>query len=204
MVTPAHCRNYFKKSPFFLPGAASEYLTRTLYTPSAPDLPPFPARNRLGAPSAPELGCFPARQAVGNPFRAGFASFSCPEPPRSTFCAGFGAFFCPGGGRYSLPRRICLLFLSGTASEHLPRRIWTVFLRGRRVNPKKYLCSTKKRLPRMRKTLKCGRIYKPSSVLQTGARRHPKKLLSFICCSLPPSNGRATLDCWYTWPCRLQ
>ena len=70
--------------------------------------------------------------------------------------------------------------------------------------PENTFVQRKKRLPRMRKTLKCGRIYKPSSVLQTGARRHPKKLLSFICCSLPPSNGRATLDCWYTWPCRLQ
>ena len=97
-----------------------------------------------------------------------------------------------------------LPFSAPNASGHPQRRIWGIFLLGRRVNPEKYLCSTKKRLPRMRKTLKCGRIYKPSSVLQTGTRRHPKKLLSFICCSLPPSNGRATLDCWYTWPCRLQ
>ena len=64
--------------------------------------------------------------------------------------------------------------------------------------------ATKNVLRLSRRTLDCGRIYKPSSVLQTGARRHPKKLLSFICRSLPPSNGRATLNCWYTWPCRMQ
>ena len=171
---------------------------------SAQEMIPFSAPNASGAPSAQELGHFSAREAVGIPFRAGFASFSCPEPPRSTFCAGFRVFSCPAGGGYPLPRRNCRLFLPGAASEHPPRRIWGIFLLGRRVNPKKYLCSTKKRLPRMRKTLKCGRIYKPSSVLQTDARKHPKKLLSFICRSLPPSNGRATLDCWYTWPCRLQ
>ena len=113
-------------------------------------------------------------------------------------------FSTSAGGWYPLPRRKCYLFLLQMPPGHPQRRIWGIFLSGRRVNPEKYLCSTKKRLPRMRKTLKCGRIYKPSSVLQTGARRHPKKLLSFICCSLPPSNGRATLDCWYTWPCRLQ
>ena len=94
MVTPAHCRNYFKKSPFFLPGAASEYLTRTLYTPSAQD-----------------LGHFPAQQAVGNPFRAGNDTFFCLEPPRGTFRAGIGVLFCPGGGWCPIPRRICRLFL---------------------------------------------------------------------------------------------
>ena len=70
---------------------------------------------------------------------------------------------------------------------------------------KKYPPTNKKKRPSpKRRTLNCGRIYKPSSVLQTDARRHPKKLLSFICRSLPPSNGRATLNCWYTWPCRMQ
>ena len=146
MVTPAHCGNYFKKSPFFLPRAAPEHPPRRnrgvfllgmrAVSHSAQEMIPFSAPNASVAPSAPEMGCFSARQAG--------------------------------------------------------------------VQSGKYLCSTKKRLPRMRKTLKCGRIYKPSSVLQTDARRHPKKLLSFIYCSLPPSNGRATLDCWYTWPCRLQ
>ncbi len=33
---------------------------------------------------------------------------------------------------------------------------------------------------------------------------YPKRLLSFIWCSLPPGNGRATLNCRYTWPCRMQ
>ena len=37
-------------------------------------------------------------------------------------------------------------------------------------------------------------VYKPDSVL--------KESLSFIWCSLPPDNGRAALDCRYTWPCR--
>ena len=82
MVTPAHCRNYFKKSPFFLPRAAPDHLPRTLYTPSAQD-----------------LGHFPARQVAGIPFRAGNDTFFCSEPPRSNFRAGFGAFFCPAGGR---------------------------------------------------------------------------------------------------------
>ena len=81
MVTPAHCRNYFKKSPFFLPGAAPEHPPRTLYTPSAPD-----------------LGHFPARQAVGNPFRAGNDTFFCPKYLWGTFHAGFGAFSCSAGG----------------------------------------------------------------------------------------------------------
>ena len=179
-------------------------LGRRLVSHSAPEKMPFSAWDRLGAPSAQDLGCFPAREAVGIPFCAGKDTFFCLEPPRSTFRARFGVFSCSAGGWYSIPRRKRCLFLPGVALKHLLRRLWGIFLLGRRVNPEKYLCSTKKRLPRMRKTLKCGRIYKPSSVLQTGARRHPKKLLSFICCSLPPSNGRATLDCWYTWPCRLQ
>ena len=132
MVTPAHCHNYFKKSPFFLPGLPRCTLRRA--------------------------------------FRAGKDAYFCAEPPRSTLRAGFGLFSCPAGG----------------------------------CNRENTFVQQKKRLPHSQKTLKCGRIYKPSSVLQTGARRHPKKLLSFICCSLPPSNGRATLDCWYTWPCRLQ
>ena len=61
MLIPAHCHNYLKKSSFFLPGAASEHLPRTLYTLSAQDLPPFPAR-----------------QASGIPFRAGNDTFFCP------------------------------------------------------------------------------------------------------------------------------
>ena len=81
MLIPAHCHNYLKKSSLFLPGAASEHLPRTLYTLSAQDLPPFPAR-----------------QASGIPFRAGNDTFFCPELPRSTLRAGFGAFSCPAGG----------------------------------------------------------------------------------------------------------
>ena len=38
-----------------------------------------------------------------------------------------------------------------------------------------------------------GRVYKPSSVPQTGVPcGHPKRLLSFIWCSLPPGNGRVS------------
>ena len=77
MVTPAHCRNYFKKSPFFLPGAAPEHPPRTLYTPSAQD-----------------WGCFSARQAVGIPFRAGNDTFFCPKCLLDAFRAGKDAFFC--------------------------------------------------------------------------------------------------------------
>ena len=84
MVTPAHCPNYFKKSPFFLPGFPRCTLRRAF---------------RAG------LGRSSARLAVGIPFCAVKDTFFCHELPRSTFRAGFGSFFCPAGGWYLLPRR---------------------------------------------------------------------------------------------------
>ena len=142
---------------------------------------------RLASHSAQELGHFSAREASDAPSAQDLVCFSARQAVGIPFSAGKDAFFCPKclRGTFRAGRKA----FSCSAGECAIGKI---------------LLFKKKRLPRMRKTLRCGRIYKPSSVLQTGARRHPKKLLSFICCSLPPSNGRATLDCWYTWPCRLQ
>ena len=111
MLIPAHCHNYLKKSSLFLPGAASEHLPCTLYTPSAQDLGifqlgrrwvshsaqkmiPFSAPNDSGASSAQKMIPFSAQNPSRAPSAQEFGCFSARQANGIPFRAGNDTFFC--------------------------------------------------------------------------------------------------------------
>lgn len=77
MVTPAHCRNYFKKSPFFLPRAAPEHLPRRI-------LGIFLLGRRLVFHSAPKKIPFSSQNLVAEPRRGGM------QPAAQIYGGGHG------------------------------------------------------------------------------------------------------------------
>ena len=81
----------------------------------------------VAAPSAQDLPPFSARNRPGAPSAPEFGCVSARQAVGILFRAENDTFFMPGAD-----------------PEHLLRRIWGIFMPGRRANPRKYLCSTKK------------------------------------------------------------